>query len=109
MLTIRIQLSEDRMGLEAHGHAGYGVLGQDIVCAAASTLVNTFLLALHSQTGPDTDVRFEESDAGSFVIEARASPADRKALMAISRTIGCGLEALAYKYPDNVDFELIEY
>lgn len=58
MLDIKMQLSRNRMQLMASGHAGFAPIGQDIVCAAASTLFNTLLIALRSQMGIGTDVYF---------------------------------------------------
>lgn len=58
MLDIKMQLSRNRMQLMAGGHAGFAPVGQDIVCAAASTLFNTLLIALRTQMGIGTDVYF---------------------------------------------------
>lgn len=58
MLNIRMELSRNRMSMQANGHAGYAPAGQDIVCAAASTLFNTLLIALRTQMGIGSDVYF---------------------------------------------------
>lgn len=111
MLNVCVQLAPERMVLTAEGHAGYAPAGQDIVCAAASALINTLMLGLHALTGTGTHVEFEAADDGGppVTIDCRASPRDRNAARQVYRVVACGLEALAYKYPDNVSFELTEY
>lgn len=46
MIMIFAGRRDDRCALHVAGHAGYANKGQDIVCAAVSTLVNTLASAL---------------------------------------------------------------
>lgn len=88
--------------LEAYGHAGFAPKGQDIVCAAASMLMETLVYVLadseeaeccayNEPTGPRVSVRLKGS----------LDPADLNALE-FAKT---GFSLLAEKYPANVRFE----
>ena len=88
--------------LEAYGHAGFAPKGQDIVCAAASMLMETLVYVLagseeaeccayNEPTGPRVSVRLKGS----------LDPADLNA-MEFAKT---GFSLLAEKYPANVRFE----
>ena len=88
--------------LEACGHAGFAPKGQDIVCAAASMLMETLVYQLagseeaeccayNEPTGPRVSVRLKGS----------LDPADLNA-MEFAKT---GFSLLAEKYPANVRFE----
>ena len=88
--------------LEAYGHAGFAPKGQDIVCAAASMLMETLVYQLagseeaeccayNEPTGPRVSVRLKGS----------LDPADLNA-MEFAKT---GFSLLAEKFPANVRFE----
>ena len=88
--------------LEAYGHAGFAPKGQDIVCAAASMLMETLVYVLagseeaeccayNEPTGPRVSVRLKGS----------LDPADLNA-MEFAKT---GFSLLAEKFPANVRFE----
>ena len=88
--------------LEAYGHAGFAPKGQDIVCAAASMLMETLVYQLagseeaeccayNEPTGPRVSVKLKGS----------LDPADLNA-MEFAKT---GFSLLAEKYPANVRFE----
>lgn len=88
--------------LEAYGHAGFAPKGQDIVCAAASMLMETLVYVLagseeaeccayNEPTGPRVSVKLKGS----------LDPADLNA-MEFAKT---GFSLLAEKYPANVRFE----
>lgn len=88
--------------LEAYGHAGFAPKGQDIVCAAASMLMETLVYVLagseeaeccayNEPTGPRVSVQLKGS----------LDPADLNA-MEFAKT---GFSLLAEKYPANVRFE----
>lgn len=108
MIRAKIVMSRNRLKLEMTGHAGYAEAGRDIVCAAASSLVSTLMLALNAQLSRQSDIYFDDPRAGPMVLDCGPDAEDMEAARLIYRTIGCGLEALAYRYPDNLDFELID-
>lgn len=86
--------------LTVTGHAGRGTFGEDIVCAAASALVETLMIGLtrvvrekpegHVDPG-DADLRF----ALPMTVEARA----------VVETMIAGLSDLAQSEPKAVRFD----
>lgn len=109
MVRIQMQISRNRLQLTATGHAGFAAKGEDIVCAAASSLVHTLLLALIQQTGNETMLYYDDPGRpGERHIDCGPSEVDRARVEAIFRTIACGLGALADKYPEYVCFEIEE-
>ena len=108
MLNVVMEFSANRLILTADGHAGYARVGQDIVCAAASSLISTLMLALNAQLGRESDIFFDDPRDGPLTIDAGPSKEDMPGAKMIFRTVACGLEALSYKYPENVGFELRE-
>lgn len=108
MIHAEMELSRNRLKLRMDGHAGYAEKGRDIVCAAASSLASTLMLALNAQLGEKSEMYFDDPRAGPMVIDCGPGAEDMKKAELIYRTIGCGLEALAYRYPENVEFELKE-
>lgn len=101
MIDVRLQRGDNGQPkqLSVHGHAGRGQYGQDIVCAAASVLVETLMLGL-------TDVAHEppvgEVDPGSADVVFRW-PMSSEA-QAIIETIVRGLKDLAESEADAVRF-----
>ena len=108
MLNVVMEFSANRLILTADGHAGYARVGQDIVCAAASSLISTLMLALNAQLGRESDIFFDVPRDGPMTIDVGPSNEDMPGAKMIFRTVACGLEALSYKYPENVGFELRE-
>lgn len=108
IIHAQMTISRNRLRLEMEGHAGYAEEGRDIVCAAASSLVSTLMLALSAQLGGGSDIYFDDPRAGPMVLDCGPQEDDMESARLIYRTIACGLEALAYRYPDNVEFQLTE-
>lgn len=108
MLTVTMVFEKNSMHLEAEGHAGYARMGQDIVCAAASSLISTLMMALNAQLSHESRILFEDPRDGPLRIDCEPAEDERHAAKMIYRTVACGIEALSFKYPDNVSFELKE-
>ena len=52
MTTVKVGKSDNRIvSVECDGHTGYGVEGEDIVCAALSSIVQTAVLGLMRVAG----------------------------------------------------------
>ena len=70
--------------LEASGHAGYAPAGQDIVCAGASTLMQTLCALLAGEEGTRSGV-WDEPDGPRLAVTAAApqkrSNLQRRALL----------------------------
>lgn len=84
------------------GHAGYNP-GQDIVCAACSSLAYTLLNAAMraADSGDLSEASYKEDDGALLVrVCAKDHAVDR--IDAIWETIAGGYAILAERYPDNV-------
>ena len=105
MVNIEFHLFPDgRLRLEARGHAGCGVKGNDIVCAAVSILMLTaareaermyekgFLLDV-----PETVLR-----EGYASVTVRPCPQYRQQVRTSFTTVFTGLRLLARQYPNAV-------
>lgn len=93
------ELTADAMlSLQAEGHAGYAPAGQDIVCAAVSTLLQT--LAYSVDNGEDGGaIRCDGCRNGPVLtVQARASTENRAKFELVTD----GLYLLAQQYPENV-------
>lgn len=92
---------EPTLRLEARGHAGYAPAGQDIVCAGASTLMQTLAYLLAGEENAHSDA-WDEEDGPRLAVTAGAprSPWVEGAF-AFAKT---GFALLAERYPDHVRF-----
>ena len=53
------------VSVEALGHTGFGIEGEDIVCAALSSVVQTALLGIISVVG--LNIKFDRNDEEGFL------------------------------------------
>lgn len=84
---------EQKLRLTAHGHAGYAVKGQDIVCAAVSTLMQTLAYSTDSETGG-----MQGDCVPELIVQADATEENQ----AKFELVVDGLYLLAQQYPENV-------
>lgn len=100
---IKIKIDVEGMRLEISGHAGYAPAGQDIVCAAVSTLAYTLaqnlMLILHTD-----DYRAELKD-GSAYIEAHPPDETAEQCRGIFMTIANGLCMMEAQYGQYIQVE----
>lgn len=95
--------------LEAHGHAGAGVEGQDIVCAGISTLMQT-LADTVEQMARSRELRFGAVSyrEDGMSVEAVPREENRPVLEALYEFVLTGLTALAGQYPENLRLVLYD-
>ena len=86
---------EQKLRLTAHGHAGYAVKGQDIVCAAVSTLMQTLAYSTDSETGG-----MQGDCVPELIVQADATEENQAKFELVTD----GLMLLAQQYPENVRF-----
>ena len=96
MIEIIGAITEDRCEIVAHGHAGYAPIGQDIVCAAVSSLLCTLALC--------DEVDAEQSD-GAMRLYGEAS----LTVCNLFRVFAAGLSQIAKQYPAHVSFKWGDY
>ena len=87
--------------LEASGHAGYAPAGQDIVCAGASTLMQTLCALLAGEEGTKSGV-WDEPDGPRLAVTAAAP--QKPWVEGAFEFAKAGFALLAERYPDHVRF-----
>ena len=103
---IRVRYAPEAYALTAVGHAGAGPAGQDLVCAAASALMQTLESRARSVPAFRACVTRE---AGTPLLSVRCAPEEeaREACRATLETVLAGLSLLASRYPAHVSCEII--
>ena len=94
--------------VEAEGHTGYGEAGEDIVCAAVSTLLQSALLGLLQVVG--INVKFsvdEEKGSLRFTLPQNLSPHERHDADVVLNTMLCGIQDIYTEYSDYINLEVI--
>ena len=92
---------ENLMRLRAEGHAGYAPKGQDIVCAAVSTLMQALAFSVNDREDGFA-VASSSGAAGTYLeLQARATPENRAKFELVTD----GLELVAQLYPKFVTFD----
>ena len=87
--------------LEASGHAGYAPAGQDIVCAGASTLMQTLCALLAGEDGTKSGA-WDEPDGPRLAVTAAAP--QKPWVEGAFEFAKAGFALLAERYPDHVRF-----
>ncbi len=92
----------------ASGHTGYGVSGEDIVCAGVSTLIQSALLGLLQVAQINVHYKVDE-DKGSlkFTLPEKLTAAERHDADVILNTMLCGLNDFYTEYSDFINLEVI--
>ena len=92
------------VSLVADGHTGYGVEGEDIVCAALSSVIQTAVLGLMRVAGINAEV---ETDEGYLSLELpKLNEQDRHNADMILDTMLCGIADLNEGYSDFIELEV---
>lgn len=87
--------------LEASGHAGYAPAGQDIVCAGASTLMQTLCALLAGEEGTKSGA-WDEPDGPRLAVTAAAP--QKPWVEGAFEFAKAGFALLAERYPNHVRF-----
>jgi uncharacterized protein YsxB (DUF464 family) len=103
---INITFKPETLELEIKGHAGHGKKGEDIVCAAISTLFYTLGEALNQSSNMlENEPVFKDED-GEGILSCSPKKEYGGNIACIYRTILIGLELVATNYPENVTFKV---
>lgn len=98
MITVKLFVKDGKViGVRSSGHSGLGNSGNDILCAAVSTLVQTAYLAISDIYG---EVAYQKCD-GFFEFNV---PEGHDAEVII-RAMQVGLQDLSSGYPQNLKLE----
>lgn len=85
--------------IRIEGHAGYAAHGQDIVCAAISTLTQVFLASVEDLTGDEIEANL---NPGNAVIQYNALSEKGRLLL---KSFLVGVKMIANEYPNHVAIE----
>jgi uncharacterized protein YsxB (DUF464 family) len=95
------------VSLSADGHTGYGVEGEDIVCAALSSVIQTALLGLMRVAGISVEYTVLETEGSlEFSLPTKLSERDRNNADMILETMLCGIADLHEGYSDFIELEV---
>jgi uncharacterized protein YsxB (DUF464 family) len=89
------------VGLESRGHSGQKPKGEDVVCAAVSTLVQALLVGLRDVAKASGDVVCEMNDSIPLIRVEWAKSRARE-LDLLTRTIALSLKEIASGYAGHV-------
>lgn len=93
--------------MTAKGHAGYAKYGRDIVCSAASAVMQTALMGLIDVYGESqTYEKNDENGYLHFAVPERKSETDRIKEQAVLRAMYLGLKDLESGYKANLKMEV---
>ena len=101
-------------GFEEHGHTGYGESGDDVLCAAISSMTMLIINAIEISYAGDVEYTIDEDTADIRVIAKGALPEneeDEKKRYAISGLLAAyyyQLNDLLEEYYDYLDVDVIE-
>ena len=93
--------------LICEGHADYGVKGEDIVCSALSSIINTAVLGMTAVAYANVDlVRDENGPLIEINIPTNLSPEVAHDVQVIFATMMCGISDLYSEYSDFIELEV---
>jgi uncharacterized protein YsxB (DUF464 family) len=103
---INITFNPDKYELTVEGHANYGEKGEDIVCAAISTLFYTLGEAIFQSADMLTEEpTFKDNDGKGYLI-CHPKKEFEGNIARTYWTILTGMEMVADNYPKNVTLEV---
>jgi len=93
--------------IECDGHTNYGEKGEDIVCAALSSIVQTAVLGIFQVAG--VNAKMERNDERGYlkvVIPENLSDEKQKAVDIITNTMLLGIADLNEGFSDFIELEV---
>lgn len=108
MTTVTVKKINGRIAeIVCDGHTGYGVAGEDIVCAAVSSIVQTAVLGILSVAGVNADFEIDEERGFlRLTLPKKMTPAEIHDSEVILKTLMCGIADLHEGYSDFVELEV---
>ncbi|HHU61796.1 MAG: ribosomal-processing cysteine protease Prp [Bacillota bacterium] len=97
-------------GFKAHGHTGFGVHGEDLVCAAVSALTKTSVLGLVKVLGITCKIEEDEQDGLLLCLLPRGlSKEVRQQAQLILKVLYEGLTTLELDYGKYIAVKEVPY
>lgn len=104
---ININFIPESLTIEIKGHANHGKKGEDIVCAAISTLFYTLGEALNQSAEMLECAPMFKDEDGEGTLCCKPKKEYRGNIALTYRAILIGLELVANNYPKNVTFNVV--
>lgn len=104
---IKITFNPEEYSLQIKGHANHGKKGEDIVCAAVSTLFYTLGEALYDSRDMLEEKYTFKDDKGKGFISCRPKPEYEGNIARTYWTILVGFELIAKNYDKNVKLTIV--
>ncbi|NLC11185.1 MAG: ribosomal-processing cysteine protease Prp [Firmicutes bacterium] len=106
MIAVKVQKDEDGNAarVRVEGHAFFARYGQDIVCAAASALTQTTIMAMQKFLSVDPLVEKKEGCLALVVPEHLRQDKKQKAQLLLE-TMVLGLKEIAASYPGYIEVQ----
>lgn len=92
-----IKVKQEKGRITVSGHAGYAPIGQDIVCAAFSAVLQTFISSVEELTTDEIKI---DIAAGNAVIEYGNLSAEAQLLLS---SFFIGVHGIAAGYPEHIN------
>ena len=108
MTKIKIKKIQDNiLTVVCDGHTGYGVEGEDIVCSAISSIVQTAALGLMMVASLNVQIK-KDDKKGYFeiILPKNLTEAERHDANLILNTMLCGINDLREEYSDFIELEV---
>ena len=103
------KLNNNITQVECDGHTGYGVSGEDIVCSALSSVVQTPVLGVMMVAGVNAKVlRDDHKGYLKLTIPQSIDDSQRHDVNVILETMLCGVGDLYEGYSDFIELEVID-
>lgn len=91
---------------EASGHTNFGIEGEDIVCAAASSVIQTAALGILMVAETEAKIKRDDKNAYFLVkLPKDMTPTQRRDCRIILNTMMVGLNDLAENYSDFIEIK----
>lgn len=93
--------------VECDGHTNYGEKGEDIVCAALSSVVQTALLGVLVVAGVQADIERRDDDGYlKFSLPSNITEDEQQKCEVILQTMLCGISDLHVGFSDFIELEV---
>lgn len=108
MTTVTVKKINGRIAeIICDGHTGYGVAGEDIVCAAVSSIVQTAVLGIFSVAGVNAEYKIDEERGYlRLTLPKNMTSSQSHDSEVILKTLMCGIADLHEGYSDFVELEV---
>ena len=101
MIDCKMLLENNKVCIQINGHAGYAPVGQDIVCAAATTLCNTLVGYLATKGEQEQKPVLEKGNI-KIIIDFEKNP---EGVCEVVSYVAVGFQIIAHSFPQYFQLE----